>query len=133
MPDLSASKLKRTRDLVNEDPNFRHLGNIDLNMGIKVDQLMYLVSFEGFTCHDIREIGTKDVREADFIIEMSSQQWSRFVSGCQSGNGPSLVQLDTSDNIVKAADPRTKLTFLRYHTSIQAFFETYATLDATVA
>ena len=133
MSDLSAKKLKKAQSIVNNDLNFRHLGNIDVKMGIKVDKIMYLISFSGFSCHGVQKISTKEVRDTDFMIEMSQSQWDQFMAGCQSGNGPSLAQFDSTDYVVKAADPRKKLEFLRYHTSIQAFFEAYATLDSNPA
>ncbi|MCZ6501200.1 MAG: hypothetical protein O6945_01650 [Gammaproteobacteria bacterium] len=133
MSDLSAKKLKKAQSIVNSDLNFRHLGNVDLKMGIKVGRTMYLISFEGFSCHTVRKISAKEVRDTDFVIEMSPGQWDHFIAGCRSGNGPGLAQLDSTEYVVKAADPRKKLEFLRYHTSIQAFFEAYATLEPTPA
>jgi len=133
MSEFSAKKLKQTQSVVNGDSNFRHLGNVDVRMGVKVGRLMYLIVFEGFSCDTIRKISAKEVRDTDFVIDMSSAQWDQFIAGCRSGVGQNLAQLDDSDNIVKTADPRKKLEFLRYHTSIQAFFEVYATLEARPA
>lgn len=133
MSELSAKKLKQAQSAVNSDPDFRHLGNVDVKMVIKVGKLMYLIAFEGFKCDTVRKISAKEVRDTDFVIEMSAAQWDQFITGCQSGVGATLAQLDRSDYIVKAADPRKKLEFLRYHTSLQAFFEAYATLEATPA
>ena len=93
----------------------------------------YLIVFAGFTCHSVRKISAREVRETDFMVEMSAVQWDKFIAGCQSGKGPTLAQLDDSENVIKAADPRRKLDFLRYHTSIQAFFEVYANLESAPA
>lgn len=133
MTELTASRLKKTQGIVNGDANFRHLGSIDVKMGIKVGKAMYLITFAAFTCHAVRKITAKEVREADFVIEMSSGQWRQFMAGCRSGDGSSLAQLDSTQYVVKATDPRRKLDFLRYHTSIQAFFEAYATLEPAAA
>jgi len=133
MSDLSAKQLKKAQSIVNNDLDFRHLGNVDFKMGIKVGRIMFLVSFAGFSCHTVRKISAKEVRDTDFVVEMSPSQWDRFIAGCQSGDGPSLAQLDNAEYVVKTADPRKKLEFLRYHISIQAFFEAYATLEPTPA
>ena len=133
MPDLSVKTLKKAQAIVNDDAAFRHLGSVDLTMGIKVGKLMYLISFAGFSCSAVRKISANEIREADFMIEMSKAQWDAFVTGCQSGDGPSLAQLDSREYIVKAEDPRKKLQFLRYHNSIQAFFEAVAAPEATPA
>ena len=64
-----------------------------------------------------------DTRDADFIVDMSPDQWRRFLDGRRSGKGRTLAELDTTDGVVKAATPRRKLDFLRFHTSLQAFFD----------
>ena len=133
MSELSVKKLKKAQGFVNSDSGFRHLGNIDVKMGIKVGKSLYLVSFSGFSCHEVSKISHKEVREADFVVQMSPAQWHQFITGCRSGDGQSLVQLDASEYVVNAVDPRGKLEFLRYHTSIQAFFTAYATLEPTPA
>ena len=133
MSDLSVKSLKKAQNIVNNDSDFRHLGNVDLTMGVKVGKFMCLITFEGFTCHGVRKITENEVREADFMIDMSQAQWDRFITGCQSGEGLNLAQLDSTDYIVKANDPRKKLQFLRYHTSIQAFFEAYAAIEMAPA
>jgi len=133
MSDLSAKKLKQTQALVNNSPEFRSLGNVDVNMGIKVGKSLYLISFHGFSCQNVRRINSRETRDADFVIDMSADIWDRFIGGCQSGQGPDLAQLDITDAIVNAADPRKKLEFLRYHLSLQAFFEAYASLEVSPA
>jgi hypothetical protein len=132
MSELSVKKLKKAQGFVNGDSGFRHLGNIDVNMGIKVGKSIYLVSFSGFSCHEVSKISHKEVREADFVVQMSPAQWEHFIAGCRSGDGQSLVQLDEAESVVNVADPRMKLEFLRYHTSIQAFFDAYATLNYAI-
>jgi len=133
MTDLSARKLKQAQNDVNDDPAFRHLGNVDVKMGIRVGRATYLISFEAFNCKGVRKISAKETRDADFVIEMSADVWDRYIAGCQSGDGPNLAQLDSTDGVVKAADPRKKLEFLRYHMSLQLFFEAYARLELSVA
>ncbi len=133
MSDLSVKTLKKAQGIVNDDAAFRHLGHVDLTMGIKVGKLTYLISFAGFSCSAVRKISANEIREADFMIEMSKTQWDAFIAGCRSGDGPSLAQLDSREYVVKAEDPRKKLQFLRYHNSIQAFFVALAMPEPTPA
>ena len=123
MPGLSVKALRHARKIVNNDSKFRQLGNVDLTMGIKVGNPMYLIAFSGFSCHEVRKIDENEVRDTDFMIEMTADQWADFMTGCQSGRGQNLAQLDNSEHIVRARDPRKKLDFLRYHTSSQAWLE----------
>ena len=112
MPDLSVKTLKKAQAIVNSDPNFRHLGNVDLTMGIKAGKILYLITFTGFSCQSVRKISASEVREADFVIEMSGGQWDNFITGCQSGDEPNLVQLDSLEYIVKANDPEAEFKFM---------------------
>jgi hypothetical protein len=130
---LSVKWLKNAQALVNADPAFRKRGSIDVRMGVKVDKSTYLVTFSGFSCHDVQKMNEAELRDADFIVEMSADQWDRFLDGRRTGNGRTLVDIDTTDDIVKAINPRKKLDFLRYHTSLQAFFDAGVSADAPQA
>lgn len=115
--------LERARDAVNADKTFRKRGSIDTDMGLRVGDATYLVSFAGFSCHGIKAIATHELRDADFVVEMSPDLWQRYVAGRRSGNGRTLADIDTTDGVVKAVNPRKKLDFFRYHTSLQAYFD----------
>ncbi len=121
--ELSAAWLERARDAVNADRAFRKRGSIDARIGLKVGGASYLVTFSGFSCHTVQTANGNDLRDADFVIDMGADEWARFLDGRRSGEGRSLVELDTTDTIVSAANPRKQLDFLRYHTSVQAFFD----------
>ena len=120
---LSAEWLERAKELVNQDPGFRKRGSIDVTLGIKVGAAAFLVTFAGFTCHTVQTVVGGEVRNASFLIEMTADQWERFIAGRRSGAGRTLVEIDTTDGIIKAQHPRKKLDFLRFHTSLQAFFD----------
>jgi len=127
---LTVAWLEKAQNAVNSDPTFRKRGSVDTKMAVHVGDSTYLVTFGGFRCHGVAPMIGKDMRDADFIVEMSAEQWERFVAGRRSGNGRTLIDIDTTDGIVKALNPRKQLDFLRYHTSIQAFFDAGAR-DAT--
>jgi hypothetical protein len=120
---LSVKWLQNAQSAVNADASFRKRGSIDVKMAVKTDKATYLVTFGGFSCHDVRTMSDAELRDADFIIAMSADQWERFLDGRRNGDGRTLLDLDTTNDIVKAINPRKKLDFLRYHTSLQAFFD----------
>jgi hypothetical protein len=130
---LSLAWLERAREAINADKSFRRAGSVDAEVGLRCGDAAFLVSFRGFACSSVREVGVLDLRDADFVVEMSVDQWQRFLAGLTDGRGRSLVDLDTTDGVVKAAHPRRKLDFLRYHTSVQAFFDAGATALARTA
>ena len=119
---LTARWLKRAQSSVNQDPSFRKHGNVDTNMALKVGRSAFLIEFAGFSCHGVRKVTIQDLREADFVVEMSRPAWGKFLAGRRKGDGPTLAELDTLEDIVKA-EPRKKLDFYRYHVSLQAFFD----------
>ena len=120
---LSAGWLENARSAVNADASFRKRGSIDVKMGVKVDKATYLVTFSGFSCHAVNTLNEHGLRDADFVVDMTADQWRRFFEGHRTGKGRSLVELDTTDGVIKAPNPRKQMDFLRYHTSIQAFFD----------
>jgi len=130
---LSVKWLKKAQSIVNADSSFRKRGSIDVKMGVRIGKATYLVTFAGFSCHDVHKLNDNDLRDADFIVEMSADQWDRFLAGRRAGNGRTLADLDTTDGVVKTVNPRKKLEFLRFHTSLQAFFDAGANADATQA
>lgn len=120
---LSIDWLSRARDAVNADKVFRKRGSVDTEMGLKVGDATYLVSFSGFSCHGVRAIAPSDVRDADFVVEMSPDLWQRYVAGRRAGTGRTLAEIDATEGVVKAINPRKKLDFYRFHTSLQAYFD----------
>jgi hypothetical protein len=130
---LSEKWLKNAQNAVNADPSFRKRGSIDVKMAVKSDQATYLVTFSGFSCHDVRTMTDAGLRDADFAVDMSTDQWERFLQGRRNGSGRTLVEIDNTDDVVKAINPRKKLDFLRYHTSLQAFFDAGLRTDSPQA
>jgi hypothetical protein len=126
---LSAAWLKKAQARVNADPKFKKRGSVDLAMIVKVGRVAYLVCFAGFSCHTVSKVTPHEMRDADIIVEMSPALWTRFVEGRREGSGRTLIELDATDSVVTAVNPRKKLDFLRYHTSLQAFFDAGATAD----
>jgi hypothetical protein len=130
---LSQMWLKNAQNAVNADPSFRKRGSIDVKMALKSDQATYLITFGGFSCHEVRSITDAGLRDADFVVDMSADQWDRFLQNRRSGTGRTLVEIDNTDDVVKAINPRKKLDFLRYHTSLQAFFDAGSRADSPQA
>ena len=88
---VSEKWLKNAQSAVNADPSFRKRGSIDVKMAVKSDKSTYLITFGGFSCHDVRTITDAALRDADFTIDMSADQWGRFVQGRRNGSGRTLV------------------------------------------
>ena len=120
---LTAKWLKTAQNAVNEDPAFRALGSVDVALGIKVASAAFIVTFGGFSCHEVKKVKVSELRDADFIVEMTEKQWEAFLDGRRSGKGATLTELDQVEPVIKAGNPRDRLGYLRYHLSLQAFLD----------
>ena len=130
---LSAKQLKQAQAAINNDPTFRQLGSIDLNLAIRVGNTCFQVVFDGFSCKEINKLEVSELRDMDCVLKFSRDQWVGFIEGCRTGTGPSLIVLDTNEGLTEASSPIKKLLIPRYHLSLQAFFEAYAKLGKAQA
>ena len=73
------------RDLVNADDAFRQLGNVDAQVGIKVGDELLAVDFEAFECIGARKIEESDLRDVDFWLEQSPEEWKEMLLGMPEG------------------------------------------------
>jgi len=120
---ISLKWLEDAQARVNADRGFRKRGTIDAQVGVACGADAFLVSFDAFACQRVRALDKNDLRDADFVLEMSPDRWERFLAERRAGDGRTLLELDVTDAIVHAANPRKRLEFLRVHTSVQAFFD----------
>lgn len=123
---LSLQRLQTARSAVNASDAFRALGSVDVKLAMASGMSAFLATFRAFGCSDVRKIDPAEVRDADFAIRMSPGQWRSYLHARQSGDGKSLVELDLERGIVKAANPRKKQDFFRYHQSLQLFVDALA-------
>ncbi len=71
------------REIVNNDPGYRHIGTCDALVGIKIPDLekSYLMTFEAFEVSDAREVSATEAENTDFWLEMpSSSRTARRIS-----------------------------------------------------
>ena len=121
MSNLNLKKLRQAQQAVNSDPDFRSLGNIDIKLGLKVDGSAFLITFSGFTCHQVEKINSTRFREADCLIEMKGEQWNELSNDLNSSEGLGLLGVDAREGMVTGINPRKKMDLYRYLTSVEAF------------
>tara|TARA_B100001559_G_scaffold319798_1_gene330097 strand:+ start:819 stop:1217 length:399 start_codon:yes stop_codon:yes gene_type:complete len=121
MSNLNLKKLRQAQQVVNSDPDFRSLGNIDIKLGLKVDGSAFLITFSGFTCHQVEKINSTRFREADCLIEMKGEQWNELSNDLNSSEGLGLLGVDAWEGMVTGINPRKKMDLYRYLTSVEAF------------
>ena len=145
MTDLSSTALtfpsvewfQALQELVNNDEEFRRLGNVDAIMGVKVGDKVYVITFEAFECTDVREGTEYDLIDADFFLEMTVEQWQDLVTNTRENNGADLNHtLNTLDLMIEGGisdnatgDQLRADIFFRVNQSLQHFFDRSARLN----
>ena len=125
------------QQLVNVDPEFRRLGTVDAQMGVKVGSRVFVIVFEAFECVDVKEGIEGDLENLDFYLELSEADWRELVENTKANNGAdrqhTLNTLDlTKDEGLSQNATGDQLRgdiFFRVNESLQYFFDLSARLD----
>ena len=125
------------RHAVNGGGALRRLGSCNASVGAKVKKCAYLLSFEGFECAAVERIDPEELLHADFYLDMPLDEWNGLVR-CIRDKGRadpehSLNRLDLAlpGGIARSADEYRRNGFLRYHLTLQAFFDAAAEVETT--
>ena len=133
----SVAWFRALQELVNHDEEFRRLGNIDAAMGVKVGERVFVITFEGFQCTDVKEGTEYDLIDADFFLEMPVEQWQELVTNTKENGGADLshtlntldLMLDGGISDNATGDQLRADVFFRVNQSLQHFFDSSARLD----
>ena len=123
--------------LVNADPEYRRLGTVDAEMGVKVGSRVFVIIFEAFECVEVREGTEADLDGLDFYLELSEADWRELVENTKANGGAdrqhTLNTLDlTKENGLAQNATGDQLRgdiFFRVNESLQHFFDLAARLD----
>ena len=135
----SVEWFEAVREVVNNDPGFRALGNCDATMGLKVGDRVFSLEFEAFECASVSEIDLKGLRDVDFHLEMSPEEWRDLLDNIRAnGKSDSDHSLNTLDltrggGILRAQDELLRQSFFRYHLSLQAYFDASSQVETVFA
>ena len=127
------------RGLVNEDAGYRQFGTVDADMGVKVGDDVFVITFEAFQCNAVRAGNEYDLINVDFFIEMEPDAWQAMLENIKANGGAeagqTLVSLDMIHEISNNAtgDQLRADLFFRYNQSLQHFFDLSANLETTFA
>lgn len=128
---------EEVRCAANAGGALRGLGSCNASVGAKVGDCAYLLSFEGFECAGVKRIEPDELLFADFYLDMPLDEWNALIR-CILADGRadaehSLNRLDLElpGGVVKSADEYRRNGFLRYHLTLQAFFDAAAEVETT--
>lgn len=127
------------RALVNQDEAFRRLGTIDAKVGVKVGDKLYQLDFEAFECAGVREIQESDLRDVDFWLEQSPEQWREMLENIKQNGAADLkhtlntLDLNMPEGFARSYDGYRRDAFYRFNQSLQHFFDTSAKIETEFA
>ena len=127
------------RELVNNDEAFRRLGTVDARVGIKVGDQLFELTFEAFECVGVREIGENDLRDLDFWLEQSPEEWRDMIENIKQHGSADLthtlntIDLTMPEGFARSYDGYRRDAFYRFNQSLQHFFDSSAKIDTQFA
>lgn len=127
------------RNMVNNDEAFRRLGTVDARVGIKVGDQIFEVTFEAFECVGAKEITENDLRDLDFWLEQSPDEWREMIDNIKQHGAAGLkhtlntIDLSTPEGFARSYDGYRRDAFYRFNQSLQHFFDASAKIDTQFA
>jgi len=131
----SVEWFEAVRQLVNNDEGFRRLGTVDARVGVKVGDKLYELTFEAFECVSVGEISENDLRDLDFWLEQSPDEWRAMLESIKQHGSADLkftlntIDLTRPEGFAKSYDGYKRDTFYRFNQSLQHFFDSSAKID----
>ncbi len=127
------------KDLVNGDDAYRRLGTFDAKFGVKAGDELYELTFEAFECAGVRKISESDLRDLDFWLEQSPEQWQEMLQNIKQHGSADLqhtlntIDLTIPEGFAKSYDGYRRDAFYRFNQSLQHFFDSSAKIDTQFA
>ena len=127
------------KELVNNDEAFRRLGTVDARIGVKVGGQLFELTFEAFECVGVREIGENDLRDLDFWLEQSPEEWRDMSENIKQHGSADLthtlntIDLTIPEGFARSYDGYRRDAFYRFNQSLQHFFDSSAKIDTQFA
>jgi hypothetical protein len=138
MPEFpSVEWFDSVRQAANTDPDFRALGTCDAAVGVKVGRRVFQLNFKAFQCTGVSETDEDSLRDVDFYLEMLPPRWKAFIENISAHSRAdpdhtlNTLDLNETEGILRSRDAYGLNSFLRYHLTIQKFFDSAANVETT--
>jgi len=133
----SVEWLQAVADLVGQDEGYRKYGRCDAIVGLRIGDLLYSLTFDVFDIKDIHETSEEELRDADFVLEMSHPQWVDLVRNIREHGKADLahtlnsLDLRLPDGLARntTGDGYRLDKFFRFNESLQRFFDDSARVE----
>ncbi len=127
------------RNMVNSDEAFRRLGTVDARVGVKVGDQLFELTFEAFECAAAREIEERELRDLDFWLEQSPEEWRDMIENIRVHGAADLshtlntIDLNRPEGFAKSFDGYRRDAFYRFNQSLQHFFDSSSKIETQFA
>jgi hypothetical protein len=127
------------RNLVNSDEAFRRLGTVDARVGVKFGDKLFELTFEAFECVGAREMPETELRDLDFWLEQTPEQWREMLENIKVHGAADLqhtlntIDLTIPEGFARSYDGYRRDAFYRFNQSLQHFFDFSAKIDTQFA
>ena len=127
------------RELINNDDKYRQLGTFDASVGIRVGDQLFLLTFEAFECSGVKEIDEADLRDVDFWLEQSPEQWRAMLENIKHHGAADLqftlntIDLTIPEGFARSYDGYRRDAFYRFNQSLQHFFDSSSKIETQFA
>ena len=125
---------EEVRQVFNSDDAFQTAGggSCDAIVGLKIENEIYVIVFEGFECSSVRLAQEDDLYEADFYLEMTGDEWQEMILNISENGSADLGHSLNSLDLNKSPDSLAHSLnedgyrldfFFRYNQTFQYFFD----------
>ena len=92
--------------MFNSDDAFQTAGggSCDAIVGLKIENEIYVIVFEGFECSSARRAEEDDLYEADFYLEMTGDEWREMIVNISENGSADLGHSLNSLDLNKSPD-----------------------------
>jgi len=125
------------KELIKDDPGYKHIGTCDTTVGLKVPDLgkSYRIIFEAFEVTDVREADDREAENTDFWLEMPYARWKEMIENIKANGKADLhhtlntIDIEIPEGFARSNDGYRRDAFYRFNQSFQYFFDSSAKID----
>lgn len=135
----STEWLQQVADITVAGDEYHKYGRCDAIVGLRVGDQLFSVTFDIFDIKDIHETTEEELRDADFVLEMTPGQWADLITNiAENGKADHEHTLNSLDLRLPEGLARNTMgdgyrldKFFRFNQSLQCFFDSSSRVETT--
>ena len=138
MPAFPSTEwFQEAADRLNASDSFDRLGNCDAEVGVRVGDRCFAITFDAFSITNVAEAPCDAPGDLDFILLQSPEAWRAMLENIKAnGQADALftlnsLDLQSSDGFATGEDYHRRDLFYRFNQTFQEYFDMSAEMDTT--